>query len=352
MLFKIITDPAPANPVVKDTDFKLFFPAINRNMDWNSIEPFVQQAEDREIIPAIGDEFYQMLETEYQSSGSISNSDKAKTFRLLRTSLAYYSIYHALPQLALRVGDSGTNETSANDIIPTRQWVFNLSRWETLKTAAEYLDMALKHMEDQVQDGNNVYDSFKNSETYTESRELLIPNARVFQRYYNINNSRITYTKLRPYIRKAEQRFLLPLLDNFYTELSTQHKDGSITGNNKALLPTVQQLLAEYTVVLAIPDLNFVNDGAGWRIVENPNASPMPQQQAITAVQQLHTKAEQNAAHFEIELKNKLYGDLDAYPTFRDSDANELKHDDNDDGVADSEQDLYNLPPEPGAVII
>jgi hypothetical protein len=351
MLFKITTSPAPANPQVKDTDFKSFFPGVNWNTDWCTIEPFIQQAEDKEIIPAIGQEFYDVLHTEYQANGSIADVVKAVTFRYLQTATAYFAMYYAAPQLALRIGDAGANETSGGDILPTRQWVFNLSRWENLKMASDYLDLTLQHMEQQVTASNTDYDAFANSDTFTINRELLIPNARIFQLYYNINTSRLTYTKLRPYIRKAEQRYLVPLLDDFYTELSTEHKAENLSANNQAILPYVQQLLAEYTVVLAIPDLNFVNDESGWRIIKNPNGMTMPGN-LKESIQQLHTKAEQNAATFEIELKNQLYANLDNYPTYRDSVANELKHDDNDDGVADSEQTGLNIPPDAGAVII
>lgn len=351
MLFKVTTTPLPPNPQVKDTEFKDFFPGVNKNMAWDTLQPFVQQAEDQEIIPAIGLPFHQELDTEYQSTGSIADQHKAYVFRLLRSALAHYAMYYALPQLTLRVGDAGTNETSASDIIPTRQWVFQLNRWETLRTASKYMDMTLAAMEAKVADGVAVFDTWKNSDAYSENRALLIPNARAFQQYYNIDNSRMTYMKLQPYIRKAEQRFLLPLLDAFYTELSTQQKENTLSTENQSILPAVQRLLAEYTVILAIPDLNFVNDGAGWRVIENPNANPLPQQQAMAAVQQLHTKAEQNATHFEVELKNLLYANLDDYPTFRDSVANDLKLDSDEDGIPDSEE-IQNLPPEPGAVIL
>lgn len=351
MLFKITTTPLPANLTIKDTEFKQFFPSVNKNMDWNSLSPYVQQAEDCEIIPAIGQSFYNQLQSEYDSNGNIADATVAKTFRLLRTALAYYAIYYALPQLNLRVGDAGASETSSSDVQPTRQWVFNLSRWETLRTGSKYLDMALEHMESQVQANNSDYDAFKNNNAYTVFKELLIPTASVFQKFYNIENSRISYKKLAPYIAKAEQRYLQPLLSDFFDELKSQHTSNTLNTANNAILPAVQRLLAEYTVILAIPDLNFVNDGAGWRIIENPNANPMQQQQAIAAVQQLHTKAEQNAAHFEIELKNILYADLDNYPTYQNSDANELLHDDDEDGVADSDE-VHKLPPGTGAVIL
>jgi hypothetical protein len=346
MLFKV-TENTPS-PKVKDTDFKAFYPAVNRNMDWSTIEPFVQQAEDTEILPAIGQAFYDQLHAEYDDTGTIADAIVAKTFRLLRTALAHYAMYAALPQLNIRIGDAGTNETSASDVVPVRQWVFNQNRWETLKTAARYLDMALEHMEQQVAAENDDYDAFRDSEAYTISRELLIPNARTFQRFYNITSSRRAYGKLRPYIRKAEKMYLFPLLGAWYEEISTQHNSNTLSSENADALEMIQQLLAERTMLLAIPDLNILNDGEGWRVIENLQSLP-DSMNLKESVQQLQTRAETNAAQYELQLMNFLYANLDDYPTFRDSDRNELTEDADQNGIPDIDQ---YMPPEPGAVIL
>lgn len=348
MLFKVTTSPAPPQPKVLDTEFKTFYPAINRNTDWCTIKPFVQQAEDLEIVPAIGQAFYDVLHAEYDSTGTIANAVKAQTFRFLRTALAYYAMYIGLPQLNLRTGDAGTNEASASDVMPVRQWVFNVNRWETLKTAAKYLDMALAHAEGQVYADNADYAAFKNSTAFTISQELLIPNARVFQRFYNINTSRRAYTKIRPFIEKAEKMWLLPSLGPLFDLVKTEHAAANLSAANTALLPYLQQLLAERTMTVAMPDINIVNDGEGWQILENTAMASMAGN-LKESMQQLHTAAEQNAAQYEIQLKNFLYANLADYPVFRDSPYNELTEDENEDGIADV--DLPS-PPEPGAVIL
>lgn len=351
MLFKITDENAGPNKEVQHTEFKTFFPAVNRSTEFCTIEPFIQQAEDSEIIPAIGLPFYQVLETEYQTTGEIADTTKAYTFRLLRMALAHYAMYIAMPQLNIRIGDAGTNETSASDITPVRMWVFNVSRWETAKTAYKYMDMALQHMESQVIAANADYDLFKTDAAYTESKELLIPNARKFQRFYNIQASRRSYTALRPYIQKAEDIFIKPILCELYDEIKTQHLANTLSADNTYILSLIQQLLAERTVELALPDLNFVNDGDGWRVTENQYGLS-EQSNLKESLQQMHTRAEQNAATFEIQLKNELYANLDNYPTYRDSACNELTQDTDGDGIADVDENCgCDEPQEYGAVI-
>ena len=350
MLFKVTTSPVPPAPQVKDTKFKAFAPGVNRSMEWCTLESFVQQAEDKEIIPAIGRQFYDVLHIEYQATGVIADTEKAYVFRLIQTALAHYTMYIAMPQLAIRIGDSGTNETTNTDTNPVREWVFQGSRWELAKTAYAYLDMALAEMEKQVAAGNTDFDTFKNDEAYTISKELLIANAREFQRYYNLKTSRRAYTSLRPYIKKAEELRIKSLLCELYDEIKTEIAANALSANNETLLSYMQPLLAEYTLIFALPEINFVQDGNGWMVSENNYDTKPSMGELSQSIQQLLTRAEMNANNYEIILKNFLYDNLDDYPTFRDGGCNELTEDADGDGIPDIDCDDDYVPP--GAVII
>lgn len=325
--FKVIASPVPPNPTVGHTDFKKFFPAINKNTDWCTIEPLVEQAEELYIIPYISQEFYDVLETEYQTSGVIADATKATVFRQLKIALAYYTMFHGFDSLHTRIGDAGVNENSNTDATPVRQWVFNSARWKACVTGYQYLDLALRSMEKQVEAGNADFDTFKDSEAYTITRDLLIPNANTFNQFYNIGKSRKAYIALRPYIRKAEVLHIKPLLCELYTEISGQYKTNTLTVENAAVVPYLQRLLAEKTILEAMPDINIVNDGNGWKIIENVNAVDISATNLQNMMQQLLSKAELNASQFQIDLENFLYKNLDDYPTYKDSDCNQIAED-------------------------
>lgn len=344
-LFKITTSPAPNNPKVGDTEFKKFYPSINRNMDWCTLESFIEQAELNHIIPAISQEFFDVLKDEYEANGQIADAEKATTFRLIRFALAYYTIYDALPELGARIADAGTTENNNQDTMPIRQWVYKDLRWNVYQKAYRYLDMALAFMEGQVNEENADFDDFKDSEAYTEGRELLISNAAEFQNYYNIGSSRYTFVALMPSIRKAQQRHLQPVLCDLYDEILSQYKQGTLTDANKALIPYIRQLLAEYTIIESMPDINWLNDGSAWKVVEEPTLSSMSIQTIQNMIQELLSKAERNAAAFKIQMENFIYANLDDYPTYKNSDCNQVADDDDQSAYPD---DCI----EPGAVII
>lgn len=76
MSFFKITDTtiAVSKAQVKHTDFEEFYPAVNLNMQWKTLAPFIQHAEDIYIKPVLGSAFYAELEEAYQTDSLDDNS--------------------------------------------------------------------------------------------------------------------------------------------------------------------------------------------------------------------------------------------------------------------------------------
>jgi hypothetical protein len=76
MSFFKITDTtiAASKAQVKHTDFEEFYPAVNINMQWKTLAPFIQHAEDIYIKPVLGNAFYDELEGVYQTDSLDDNS--------------------------------------------------------------------------------------------------------------------------------------------------------------------------------------------------------------------------------------------------------------------------------------
>ena len=338
-LFRITTGTTYDDSHVKDTDFKLFYPAINRNMAWPTLEPYVKQAEECYIAPWISDAFYQEIElcyldlpktevialcnpTGFHKTKIDSIPAKDLVVYYLRIASAYYTIYTSMPHLNMRFGDAGLLETNPDDATPVRQWVYKDARWNALMTGYKYLDKAIALMESEIADGSVEYEKYRNSTAYSVSKELLIPNADTMDGFVNIKGSRRAYIGLRPYIRKAEKLYLKPLLREQFDEIKTQHTAGTLTTENAALLAYMQPLLAEYTIIEATPEINLVNQGDGWKVLDTTDGMTSSKDSYKEAIQHLINKAASNADYFKAELEGFLYENITDYPTFEASDAN------------------------------
>ena len=218
-LFKIINTEPETKAKLKDTDFRSFYPTANLNMAYSTLKPFIEQAEESYIIPYISRAFYTEIEAEYQSDATLA-TEKSLAVRHIRTALAYYTAYYAMPHINIRIADAGIQETAADSASPTRQWVYNNARWEAQIRAYEYLDKALNYMEAQIVASNTDFDTYKASVAYIDTKEVFLNSAEVFNTFFYIKSSRKAYHALRPYIKKAESLYLNPLLgESFVIEL-------------------------------------------------------------------------------------------------------------------------------------
>ena len=346
--FRILTGEEYNKASIKDTDFEQFYPSINANMKWKSLEPYARQAEECYIVPWISEAYYQELSLHYntlpiagvQKLCTPTNSVKFVTeipakdlvFYYLRCASAYYTIYQAMPHININIGDAGINEAAPDNMAGVRQWAYKNARWDALIKGYEFLDKAIALMEIEIEKTPGLcFVKYYKSDAYSVSKELFIPNATTLSKYVNIKGSRRAYCSMRPYIQKAESLYLRSLLgSDFYAELKVQIVDiETLTAENKKVLPYLEAFLAECTVVEATPEINLYNAGDGWKVLETTDGMTMSKEAQSNNVQHIVTKAKQNITYFRAELEHFLYNNLDDYPTFRDDTSANKDHDDN-----------------------
>jgi hypothetical protein len=339
----------PNKAEVKHSDFEKYYPAVNTSMKWNTIEPFIKHAEEIYIKPVLGSAFFDELQGQFKTdqiadtSGDVwQNQDglnwiapdgqtwnlggsgvKGEVFGLLRTASAYYTVYHALPHINIRIGDAGTQETNTDAALPVRQWVFNSTRKECCFAAYIYLDKALTIIKNEIDNGSTEFDTFKNSTAWTDCKELLIDSATEFNRFFNIKSSFKAYINLIPYIRKAERLYLEPLLgETFVDELRTAFRANTLTAAQSALIEKIKPYIAEATILESTPELNLINEGNGWMIVESTDGIITNKTAHQTMLDMLRAKANTNKAAYKMRLESYLYQNIDSFATFKASNYN------------------------------
>lgn len=350
--FRILNGTEPDKAKIKDTDFEQFYPSINTNMAWKSLEPYAYQAEQCYIVPWISEAYYQELSLVYNklpiaqviqlctptnSQAFVEEIPVADlVFYYLRAASAYYTVYHSMPHINTSIGDAGIFEKTPDNTTPVRQWTFNTTRWDALIKGYEFLDKAIMLMESEIDVDINAFKKYRNSTAYSVSKDLLIPSATTLSEHVNIKGSRRAYISMRPYIRKSEALYLRAILGTgFFTEIKAEHKAGTLTAANALLLPYIQAYLAECTVYEATPEINIYNQGDGWKVLETTDGMNMSKDAQANMIQNIITKSKANQDFYLAELEGFLYKNIDDYPTFKaDTTANE-DHEENIDPYAD-----------------
>lgn len=306
---------------VKDYNFREHYPGAHANLAWDTLEPFIRQATKSHILTYIGKEQYDDLTTEYHND-SLSEEQK-ELVEHLQDAIAYYTAYDAMPILNTNIAAMGVQQAAANDSssVPTNQWSYKNTRWQTIQKADTFLDQALAYLEDNLSD----FTIYQSSGAYRIHTSNFFTTTTTLNAYLNIQSSRRSFSVLSKYLIKAEERYLLPILgDQFFNDLKTKLKDNTLTNLQKTLIPYLQRVVSEYGLFEAIPHLTLIIESDGFKIISSGDG--MDDRKNLTnfthrdAIESLKYKAEENGRTYTADLIKFLFKKVEDYPLWKESD--------------------------------
>ncbi|AHM62313.1 hypothetical protein D770_20320 [Flammeovirgaceae bacterium 311] len=289
---------------------------INDNATFDLLVPSVQAATLEYIIPAISDEFYLELEEKYTTGAELDPKEQ-EVLKRLQSALANYMLCIYGPKGMVRVGDAGIVETNSANTTPTRQWVLRSWKRAHMKAGDKALDYALKYLED----NKEFFTTWAESEAYTESKELIFRNAGQLAEYINVSNSRRTFMKLKPFIRRAERRVLRQVLgDDLFQEVKDNLK-AAAPGEQytKLLQEYIRPAMAPIVLQMGISEMNLEVSEDGIRIKSTNDGLEQDQPAGSDDKSALFRSLDTNGEAELEDLKQFLMKEIDTYPAFESS---------------------------------
>lgn len=320
LLFKV-TSNTPGDPVkVGDTNFSDHYSGVNFQMAWAELQPAILQATEKFVLDFVGAEFYDTLAELYDTDGNLSPA-QARTLSLLQQTIAYYSIYHILPQKNAAVTSMGVMQnTPDGGSTPINQWSWKAMRWDALENGDVFLDRLLTWMEKQVAANNAEFNTWKTSDAYKVKTSDFFRHTSEVDEYLNIQSSRRSYISLVRFFRQVEEEAIKPILcDTLYQSLKTSPG----TTANAKLLPYVKKAVAYLGAAEAIAHHRVVIDGDGFRIVSQSDGFDdrrnMTNNTHADAISALRDQCAQRGAKFLADLRTFLENNLTTYPDYQNS---------------------------------
>jgi len=327
LIFKVITPSTSGKDYkIKDTNFKTHFAGAHANMAWEELTPAIRQATRKYILPHIGEELYDDLAAKF-NAGDVLSDAQSTALELMQDALAHYVVYYVMPKINISIASMGVQQKSSSEGTsnPANQWSFKGGRWDIMLSADDIFDQLLTFLDKQIKASDAYFDLFKNSEAYNAGVSDFFRSASEVDNYLNIQGSIRSFYALIRYIKKAEQKYILPTLcTDQYSDLATKYKENTLNEEEDALLKMVQQTLAEWALFEAIPHLALVIDSDGFKIVSSTDG--MDQRKNMTntthekAIERLKYFAEENGNTFRAELIAHLYKNADTFTLFKASD--------------------------------
>lgn len=167
------------------------------NFTFDIVKPYVVKSERQKIKNLIGEATYSAWTETAPTEGN-----PLKAYELFREASANLSVLHYIPIGVVTVADHGiTVSTSAHTATASYGQILDLKR-SLIEIANSALDEALELMEANKTD----FPLWTPTESYTVFKELMVQTTSEFNRFFNIQNSRLTFIALRAYQLEVQQQ--------------------------------------------------------------------------------------------------------------------------------------------------
>jgi hypothetical protein len=301
--------------LIKDTaELKLILGGIQKNMNFATIEPYLQAAELKYLLPVIGPEQMALLAAQTISAPS----HEIELLSFVKRAAAYYGLLESMPFMNLATGDAGLHETSTQNTSPARQWNYNNLETAASNNGDAFLDLALAFLEKNA----GLFTAWKESPTYTVTHDLFINHTADMAKYVNIGQSRRAFLMLRPYLERAEMIYILPTLGSaFYDQLKAALA-ASPSVVQLAAIKRLKGACAHLAFYEAIPEISLHVTGAGIRILNENDSIKSRMQARPTDLGILRESALANGKMYLAEAKKFIDSKAETdYPTYYNSPA-------------------------------
>ncbi len=325
LVFKVITAPAPPVPTVGDTNFQQHYSGVNTSMAWAELEPAVRQATEKFVLDYVGSELYDDLADKFQNDTSLTD-EQAKALLLLQDTVAFYAIYHILPEKNSVVASMGVVQNVPDGgAQPVNQWGWKAKRWSALENADTFLDRLLAYLEKQVAASVIYFYLWKDSAAYNVKTSDFFRQTAQLDEYLNIQQSRRSFISLVRFMKQVEEDVIKPILcDDLYAAMLVY----PLTDENTLLLPYIRRAVAYLGAAEAIPHHRIVIDGDGFRVVSQLDGFDerrnLTNNTHETAIGSLLLRCEDQGRKAVARLSKFLEDNLADYPDYKNSTCREL----------------------------
>jgi hypothetical protein len=233
---------------------------VNANMAFDLVEPFLANAEIIHIRPLLGDELYDEISVAYLNDTINAESPEKTLLEHIQRTLANYAMYEGLPVLLTQLSNIGVKEVQSKDgsTAPVRQWVFEQQREQFINAADAAAEEMLRYLDSNRGD----FETWTESAVFAAQHELVIRSAKELAQYVSTNGSRRIYLAILPFIRLAQEEYLLPLLGQaLYDDIIDKIKAG--TEDTFEKMDILRRGVANMAIAKSMPQLAISLRGNG-----------------------------------------------------------------------------------------
>lgn len=236
------------------TDLKQYI-AIAQSFEYDDFKPYITKAVNKFTVRYVGNLHETLADESLPDSENSNIKNTAREY--LRSAIANFAWFLYLPLAQVQMDSSGISVATNENRATPQWWQIKDIRRELLQSGHEAMDLLLKFLEQNPEVFTDYAENFS-----TINKELIVNNAEIFSKYYNISESRQTYLALQPTIRLVEDQYLHTFL---CPELIAALKTAA-SGNVLAVKKAIQKSMVAFTVTKVANIGLFILDDKGLRL--------------------------------------------------------------------------------------
>ncbi len=210
-----------------------------------AIQPYEPDAVRDYIAPAMSKALFDKLNAYYNDSNPVPDSALDSLLPVVQAALARFTMLVASPFLDINIGSSGYTTASTQQLVPASEARVRKLDNATEALAWQNIEALLQFLELNKAD----YQEWVESSSYTMNISNLINSALEFDAVFSINQSRLTFKKLRPKISKIELLKIIPAISQeLYDAIITELRDNNVSAANNKILQYLRFAVANFVM--------------------------------------------------------------------------------------------------------
>lgn len=286
---------------------------VNVGLDIESLAPSIRRAELKYLRPVLGELLYSNLLDWYGESPT-SNAAFESIHPYVKPALLNLSIYLWIDRGQVNISSSGIHQLDTSDSEKPDWWVIKDLKRSFFEAGLEAVDELLKFLEENEDD----YPDWVNSEGYTNLYDLFIQSASQLNEIHDIGNSRFVYLIMRPVIRRIEDMYIEPRIGSeFFNQLKSAMKSPS--PDQQKVIELLRSAIGHLAFSQAITDTNVMFDGGAVTVAFKDTVG-VKRRELETERQTTFKKQRHDYGHVYLNKAIKhLNVNADDYPTWKES---------------------------------
>jgi hypothetical protein len=312
-------------------EFKKYI-GIDANTHIESLQPFIDEAEQLYLVPLLGRAFYDQLVPLYSASiledGVALDADNTALMPYIQRCLAYYAQLHAIPHLSVTFGDLGMRQHRGEDSDGAPRWKEEKLMYNALKNGDLHADKLLEYLEANATVSK--YAAWYASTANTINSGNIVYNTSVASRHISINESRRIFLQLRNKIREIETRYISKLISKAqYDDLVVQLKANTVSPAYRSLLDKLEPIICKRALHAQLQFMRLQISGTGLFVYSGTDELiklgqlATPDDIELLKEQLEGGCEEQDAKHLfgykddEAELRQFILDNIETYPIIK-----------------------------------